>query len=162
MTDYVISSERSLLDIDFLVRSLQSTYWAATRTREVIIESLSSSLCFGAYVVDTKQQVGFARVVTDGATFSWLCDVFVDSEHRSRGLGKRLVAEIIEHPKVKVGSVFLGTKDAHGLYEKFGFSRWELMRRLSIQPNKALEPTTMSVTHPACAGCAPDTVAAHL
>jgi GNAT superfamily N-acetyltransferase len=145
-----------------LVRSLQSTYWAATRTREVIIESLSSSLCFGAYVVETKQQVGFARVVTDGATFSWLCDVFVDSEHRSRGLGKRLVAEIIEHPKVKVGSVFLGTKDAHGLYEKFGFSRWELMRRLSIQPNQALEHNDPSSHAGCCAPVAPAGVVAHL
>jgi GNAT superfamily N-acetyltransferase len=86
-------------------------------------------LCFGAYLADTRQQVGFARVVTDGATFSWVCDVFVDPAHRGHGLGKRLVAEILAHPRIAAGTVYLGTKDAHGLYEKFGFVRWELMRR---------------------------------
>jgi GNAT superfamily N-acetyltransferase len=81
-------------------------------------------------------QVGFARVVTDYATFGWLCDVFVDPKHRGRGLGKRIVAEVVEHPQLVFGRILLATRDAHGLYDQFGFiplreaSRWmERLRR---------------------------------
>ena len=133
MPDYLISTERSALDVEFIVRSLQSTYWAGDRPRETILASLTTSLCFGAYEAQSRAQVGFARIVTDGATFSWLCDVFVDPAHRSRGLGKRLVAEVVAHSSVRGTRVYLGTKDAHGLYEQFGFQRWELMRRASPQ-----------------------------
>ena len=131
MPDYFISTDRSTLDVEFVVRSLQSTYWAGDRPRETILASLATSLCFGAYEAHSRAQVGFARIVTDGVTFSWLCDVFVDPAHRSRGLGKRLVADVIAHPSVCGTRVYLGTKDAHGLYEQFGFQRWELMRRAS-------------------------------
>lgn len=129
MSEYFISTDRGLLDVEYVVSSLRSTYWAAERPREVIVASLAGSLCFGAYARGSGEQVGFARVVTDGATFSWLCDVYVSPQHRSRGLGKRLVAEVLAHPSVSRGTVYLGTKDAHGLYEQFGFKRRELMRR---------------------------------
>src|SRR5688572_1517692 len=129
MPTYLISADQSALNIEFVVRSLQSTYWAGDRPREAIIASLASSICFGAYEAESREQIGFARVVTDGVTFSWLCDVFVAPEHRARGLGKRLVAEVLAHPRVSSTRVYLGTKDAHGLYEQFGFRRWELMRR---------------------------------
>ena len=129
MPEYFISTDQSLLDIEYIVSSLRSTYWASERPRDVIVASLASSICFGVYDTGSKEQVGFARVVTDGATFSWLCDVFVSPEHRSRGLGKRLVAEVLAHPSISRSRVYLGTKDAHGLYERFGFQRWELMRR---------------------------------
>jgi GNAT superfamily N-acetyltransferase len=129
MKDYFISTDPSLLDHDFIVRSLNSTYWASDRPREVIERSLSVSLCFGAYAKATNQQVGFARVVTDRSTFAWICDVFVAPDHRSLGLGKRLVAEIVGHPDLATASMCLGTKDAHGLYEPFGFVRLEMMRR---------------------------------
>ena len=131
MPDYFISTDRSALDVEFIVRSLQSTYWAGDRSRETIFASLATSICFGAYEAQSHEQVGFARIVTDGVTFSWLCDVFVDPAHRSRGLGKRLVAEVLVHPSVIDTRVYLGTKDAHGLYERFGFQRSELMRRAS-------------------------------
>lgn len=129
MTDYFISTDRTAFDVDFIVRSLQSTYWAGERTRETIIASLETSLCFGVFEAESREQIGFARIVTDGVTFSWLCDVFVAPAHRARGLGKRLVAEVLAHPRVSGTRVYLGTKDAHGLYEPFGFQRWELMRR---------------------------------
>ena len=132
MPEYSISTERSRLDLEFIIRSLHSTYWAGDRSRDDIVTSIQASLCFGVYCADTSEQVGFARVVTDGVTFSWLGDVFVDPAHRSRGLGKRLVEAVLAHPQVARTRVYLGTKDAHGLYEKYGFVRWELMRRPTL------------------------------
>ena len=126
---YEISTDPTRLDLPFIVAALDTTYWAAGRTRDVIEKSLTGSLCFGAYVAGTTEQVAFARVVTDCATFAWVCDVFVDPAHRARGLGKRLIAEITRHPDLCNVTMYLGTKDAHGLYEKFGFAKWELMRR---------------------------------
>jgi GNAT superfamily N-acetyltransferase len=138
--DYFISTDPARLDHDFITRSLATTYWAAGRPREVIEKSIASSLCFGAYVADTKEQVGFARVVTDRATFAWICDVFVANSHRGRGLGKRLMDEVVSHPDLATTKMYLGTKDAHGLYERFGFVNWQLMRRdPQRSPNKAAE-----------------------
>jgi GNAT superfamily N-acetyltransferase len=73
--------------------------------------------------------VAFARVVTDYSTFSWLCDVIVDEKERGRGLGKLLMSRIMGDPRIRDTKFILGTRDAHGLYEKFGFARRELMRR---------------------------------
>lgn len=129
MKEYFISTNQSLLDHDFIVRSLNSSYWASERPKEVIERSLTSSLCFGVYAKETNQQVGFARVVTDRATFSWICDVFVAPEHQGFGLGKKLMVEILQHPDLASTAMFLGTRDAHGLYERFGFVRLEMMRR---------------------------------
>ena len=70
MPEYFVSTDQSLIDIEYVVASLRSTYWASERTRDVIVASLASSICFGAYDTASKEQVGFARVVTDGATFS--------------------------------------------------------------------------------------------
>jgi GNAT superfamily N-acetyltransferase len=129
MPEYFISTEPGLLNVDLISRWLRTTYWAANRPKEIVEKSLASSLCFGAYVIETKEQVGFARVVTDYATFAWICDVFVDPAHRARGLGKRLMSEIIAHPDLATTAMFLGTKDAQGLYERYGFAGSELMRR---------------------------------
>jgi GNAT superfamily N-acetyltransferase len=138
--DYFISTNAALLDHDFIVRSLATTYWATGRPREMIEKSIAASLCFGAYVADTKEQVGFARVVTDRATFAWICDVFVANSHRGRGLGKRLMEEVVSHPDLATTKMYLGTKDAHGLYERFGFVNWQLMRHdPQTSPNKAAE-----------------------
>jgi GNAT superfamily N-acetyltransferase len=137
MPEYFISTEPALLDHDFIARWLRTTYWAADRPEEIIEKSLASSLCFGVYVIETKEQVGFARVVTDSATFAWICDVFVEPAHRARGLGKRLMNEILVHPDLATTAMYLGTKDAHGLYERYGFARSELMRRpRSNSPNQ--------------------------
>jgi GNAT superfamily N-acetyltransferase len=136
MSSYFISTDQSALDVEFIVRSLQSTYWAGDRSRDTIVGSLATSLCFGVYEAESRAQVGIARIITDGVTFSWLCDVFVAPAHRGHGLGKRLVAEIIAHPNVAGTKVYLATKDAHALYERFGFQKWELMRRAPDEPNK--------------------------
>ena len=159
---YFISTDPALLDLEFLQRGLNSTYWAANRSREVIESSIKGSLCFGVYEKESKRQVGFARVVTDKVTFSWVCDVFVAEANRKHGLGKWLIESVVNHPDVKRTTCILGTRDAHGLYEKFGFVRSELMRRPTEGANQALLPTPTSVTHPAGAGCAPAAVAADL
>ncbi len=126
---YVVSTDQGLLDVDFVCAALSATYWAQGRTRPVIEASLRSSLCFGLYEAKSRRQVGFARVVTDGATFSWLCDVVVDKDHRGKGLGKLLVSTAAAHPTVAATTCILATRDAHGLYERHGFVRTEMMRR---------------------------------
>ena len=85
--DYVISTDPARLDLAFLCRSLNASYWAQDRPRQVIEESLRHSLCFGLYRKTTGEQVGFARVVTDQATVSWVCDVLIDERFRGQGLG---------------------------------------------------------------------------
>ena len=126
---YVVSTDRGLLDTDFICAALARSYWARGRPRPVIERSIGNSLCFGLYGKKDRRQVGFARVVTDGATFSWLCDIVIDERLRGRGLGKFLVSCVVAHPQVSGTKCVLGTRDAHGLYGKFGFARCELMRR---------------------------------
>jgi GNAT superfamily N-acetyltransferase len=128
--DFIVSTSRKRIDLDFVCAALASSYWAQSRPRGVVEASLRSSLCFGVYEKTGGRQVAFARVVTDGATFSWLCDVIVDKDRRGSGLGKLLMSAVTAHPRL-VGTMFLlGTRDAHGLYEKFGFVRAEMMRRV--------------------------------
>jgi GNAT superfamily N-acetyltransferase len=126
---YVVSTDAALLDLDFICASLAGSYWAQNRPRAVIEKSIRNSLCFGIYERQSRRQVGFARIVTDGATISWLGDVVVDERHRKRGLGKLLVSSVVAHPQVSGTACLLATRDAHGLYEKFGFVRSELMKR---------------------------------
>ena len=136
MAEYFISSDPGMLDREFIVRSLQSTYWAGDRSRDDILKSLDASICFGAYQANSRQQVGIARVISDQATFSWLCDVFVDPAHRNLGLGKQMISHLLADPRLVKTRMHLATNDAHGLYERFGFARCEFMRRPS-QPNQS-------------------------
>jgi GNAT superfamily N-acetyltransferase len=126
--DYVISTSASRLDLGFICSALAGSYWARSRSRAAIRKSIRNSLSFGIYERRGGRQVAFARIVTDAATFSWLCDVVVDDAHRGRGLGKRLVSAAVSHRSVRGTKVLLGTRDAHGLYAKFGFVRCESMR----------------------------------
>ncbi len=135
--DYVISTDPSLLDLDVVHGFLQRSYWAADRPFETVRRSVEHSLNFGLYPVGDRRQVGFARVVTDFATFAWLCDVFIDETHRGQGLGVWLTETVLGHPRLEGLRVWLlGTRDAHGLYEKVGFEpvsppeRW--MQKLSL------------------------------
>ena len=121
--DYVISTDPSMLDLEAVHGFLQRSYWASERPLETVKRSIEGSLNFGLYHGEDRRQVGFARVVTDFATFAWLCDVFVDEAHRGRGLGVWLMETVVEHRELRCLRLWmLGTRDAHGLYEKFGFT----------------------------------------
>ena len=119
--DYLISTDRSRLDIELVHNFLsKTTYWAVGRTRDVVQRSIENSLSFGVYKGNV--QVGFARVVTDYATFAWIADVFVLPEHRGHGLSKWLMEVLLSHPQLQgFRRWVLATKDAHTLYERFGF-----------------------------------------
>jgi GNAT superfamily N-acetyltransferase len=115
-----ISTDKSRLDIGLIHEYLsQDSYWATGRSILTVERSLANSICYGLY--DGSRQVGFARVVTDSATFAWLCDVFLLDSHRGRGLGKWLVECVVQHPELRDLRIFLlATRDAHGLYERYG------------------------------------------
>ncbi len=125
--EITVSDDPGKLDIEFILAGLRDSYWASERSRDITEQSIAASLCLGAY--RAGQQIGFTRVVTDRATFSWICDVFVAPEHRGRGVGKFMMQCVIEHPDLKTTSMWLATRDAHGLYERFGFVRQEMLRR---------------------------------
>src|SRR5882672_4438104 len=120
--DLVISEDRTLLDRALIHRFLGArSYWARGVPREIVDRSIEHSLCFGMY--RAGRQVGFARVVTDCATFAWLADVFIVEADRGQGLGKRLVAAVLSHPQLQgLRRFLLGTLDAHGLYSQLGFA----------------------------------------
>ena len=100
---------------------LKTTYWANQRSMEKIEKSLRNSSCYGIYLDDEKKLVGFARVISDYATTYYLCDVVIDGAYRGRGLGKALLSYIVSLPEYAGLRGLLLTKDAHKLYEKFGF-----------------------------------------
>jgi GNAT superfamily N-acetyltransferase len=117
-----ISTDPADVDITWLVQALsERSYWARGRGRSVVERSIAGSLAFSALL--DGRQVGFARVVTDEATFAWICDVFVDESARGRGVGKRLIAAIVDDPRLQdLKRMMLATRDAHGLYAGFGFA----------------------------------------
>jgi GNAT superfamily N-acetyltransferase len=133
--DYWISDDTTLIQID-RVQEWMSTlsYWAEGRPRPTMEKAIARSLNLGVYDADGVQ-AGFCRWVTDGATFAWLCDVFIDPARRGLGLGVFLVQTAIEHPEVHGLRLLLGTKDAHQLYRKFGFDAPVVPERLmEIRP----------------------------
>ena len=117
---YTISTDPTKIDMDSVHDYLCNTaYWCLGRPREVVERSIEHSICFGVYLED--KQVAFARVVTDHATFAWLCDVFVFEEYRGNGLGKWLIESIVAHPALRdLGLFILATTDAHELYRRYG------------------------------------------
>lgn len=121
LDEFVISTDKSLLDIDAIHRFLvEDSYWARERTLEQTETAIENSICFGLY--SDGRLIGFARVVTDRATFAYIGDVFVIDEFRGRGLSKRLMEVMISHPELQgLRRWVLATRDAHSLYEKFGF-----------------------------------------
>ena len=135
-----ISSDPARLDRDLVHRFLsRESYWALGISREVVDRAIEGSIPFGAYSPDG--QVGFARAVTDGATFAWVADVFVLGSHRGQGIGTRLVEEVLAHPQVSgARNVLLGTADAHGVYTPLGFAplpqpeRYLILRRPGREP----------------------------
>jgi len=118
---YEISADAERLDLEIIHRYLsEESYWAPGISREIVARSIANSLCFGVY--DGATQVGFARLITDCATYAYLADVFILEAHRGKGLSKRLMEAIIAHPEVQgLRRWSLITRDAHTLYEQFGF-----------------------------------------
>ena len=104
-----------------IARLLKMTYWADKRPMETIEKSIRNSSCYGIYADGTDRLTGFARVISDYATSYYLCDVIIDPEFRRRGLGTALVSHIVKSPEFASLRGFLITRDAHGLYRKFGF-----------------------------------------
>ncbi|QHW34947.1 GNAT family N-acetyltransferase [Paenibacillus rhizovicinus] len=138
---YVISDNKDKLDHAVILDYLARSYWASNRPQERIIKSIANSDCYGVYL--EGRQVGFARVVTDGATFYYLCDVFILEAYQGQGLGKKLIDAIVHAPEYEDMTGLLGTKDAHGLYKQYGFepSEGRFMRRApqavqAITPNE--------------------------
>ena len=115
----LISDDKNLLQIDRICALLKTSYWAGERSRETIERSIANSLCFGVY--QDGEQVGFARCVTDYATMFWLADVILDERVRGQGLGKALVDLIVSHELLQGLVGTLATRDAQGLYQRFGF-----------------------------------------
>src|SRR5277367_4349547 len=127
--EYLISSDPVRLDVALIHEFLSSSaYWATGRPLDVVRRSIENSLPFGVY--QGAAQIGFARVVTDYATFAWLADVFVLPEYRDHGLGKWLIGVIVDHPRLaELRRWILATKDAHGLYAQHGFTKLSVPER---------------------------------
>ncbi len=143
MHEYEIDTNRDRLDLDVIHGFLVRSYWSPGVPRDVVARAIAHSLCFGVY--RHGMQVGFARVVTDCATFAYLADVFVIEEHRGRGLSKWLMSFILAHPDLQgLRRFMLGTRDAHGLYRRFGFAPL-------AHPSRLMEILRPDAHHPAAA-----------
>jgi len=109
------------MDLDAIHAYLTRSYWSEGISKELVSRAMAGSLCFGLF--DGGRQVGFARVVTDRATYAYLCDVYVLEEYQGRGLGTWMMRELMTHPDLQgLRRWALVTRDAHGLYEKVGFA----------------------------------------
>jgi GNAT superfamily N-acetyltransferase len=140
---YCITTDPDRLDVDAVHAYLIRSYWAAGIPREIVTRAMRGSLCFGLF--QGTEQVGFARVITDRATFAYLCDVYVLEQHRGRGLGKWLIGAIVAHPELLgLRRFVLATRDAHGLYAQHGFeplARPEIFMEI-VRPDVYRAPLT--------------------
>ena len=135
---YLITDDPARLDAAAIHAYLTRSYWAAGIPRDVVERSLQNSLCLGIYAADGVQ-VGLIRVVTDSATFAYLCDVYVLEEHRGHGLAKAAMRTLETHPRLQnIRRFHLVTQDAHGLYAQFGFTVVE-------QPERHMEKRDANV-----------------
>ncbi len=120
--DYEISTDPARLDVAAVHAYLTRSYWSPGIPFAIVERAVRNSVCFGLYERASGAQVGLSRVVTDHATFAYLCDVYVLEAHRGRGLGKFMMRTVMAHPALNgARRAMLGTRDAHGLYAQFGF-----------------------------------------
>ena len=120
MPSYELTSDVSRFDVAAIHAFLCGSYWSPGVPRSVVERAIANSICFG--VLCAGEQVGFARVVTDRATFAYLADVYVLEEHRGSGLARRMIEAVMSHPELQgLRRILLATRDAHALYAKFGF-----------------------------------------
>jgi predicted acetyltransferase len=119
--DFVITDDASRVDVDRTFDLLAETYWSVRRPRDVVVKMIENSLVF--VLLHSNQQIGFGRAVTDYTVFSWIADIVINTWYRDRGLGKWMMTCIATHPAIKQTQMVLQTRDAHSLYEQFGFSK---------------------------------------
>ena len=125
---YLLSTDKSKIDVETVHHFLSHSYWAENIPLDVVRKSIENSLCFGIY--HQEKLVGFARAISDFATFAYLADVFILPEERGKGLSKWLIGIILEHPQLQGLRRFtLATRDAHSLYAQFGFSVFDKPER---------------------------------
>ncbi len=132
---FTIRTKKNKMNIPYIHEFISNkSYWAEGIPLAVVKRSIKGSLCFGIF--HATKQIGFARVVTDSATFGYLADVFIDENYRGKGLGKWLMEVIVSHPELRgLRNWMLATRDAHGLYEKFGFKPLENPERIMRKNN---------------------------
>jgi GNAT superfamily N-acetyltransferase len=124
-----VTTDKNKLDIALVHDFLTNAYWAEGRTMEEVKTTIDNSICFGLFL-DTEQ-IGFARVMTDGVVFAYLMDVFILEKYRGKGYSKILLKEVFSNPQlINIPKWLLGTKDAHDLYRKFGFKELSHPERL--------------------------------
>ena len=136
---FEITDDPARVDVDLLQRELAATYWAPGVSREVVEASIAGSDCWSVHRDD--RQIGFARLVTDRATFGWLADVIVAEQARGAGVGRALVAVVVERARrYGLRRVLLATRDAHGVYRPFGFTEPPTGRMLELPLDAPAEP----------------------
>lgn len=119
--DLIISTDKNKINIGYVHNFLTQSYWSLGIAEEVVKKAMENSLSFGMY--NKNEQIGYARVMTDTATFAYIADVFIDENYRGKGLGKWLMKSILAHPHLQgLRRILLTTKDAHGLYQQCGFT----------------------------------------
>lgn len=141
----IVSTDASRTDMDFVERSLKSSYWAGTRPKELVRRTWSHSLQFGIYEQSSGAQIAMMRVLTDYGHYAHSFDVWVDPEHRGKGYSKLLMSFYMDYPELKdVNRFQLSTKDAHALYGQYGFAQlkeperfMEMKRHVDVRPNVA-------------------------
>ena len=139
--DFSISTDKNKIDVAYVHQFLSNSYWAEGIPVETVRQSIEGAMCFSVFHLN--KQIGFARVITDEATFAYLADVFIDENYRGKGLSKWLVEIIISYPTLQgLRRFLLATKDAHRLYKQFGFTplnnvdRWMHIHQPDIYKKK--------------------------
>jgi GNAT superfamily N-acetyltransferase len=133
---FVVSTDPVRINLEVVHGYLSGSYWARDIPLGLVKKSIENSLCFGVYEEAGGAQVGFARVISDYATYAYLADVFILEEYRGRGLSKWLMECILAHPQLQLPrSFYLATRDAHGLYSQFGFAPVESPERYMVRRN---------------------------
>ena len=140
--NYSISTDKEKINLDYVHGFLSRSYWAENIPPNVVRRSIEGSLCFAVF--QGERQIGFARVITDGATFAYLADVSIDEAYRGRGLSKWLMEVITGYPDLQgLRRFMLATRDAHGLYRQFGFQplnfvdRWMQVHQPNVYKEKS-------------------------
>ncbi len=137
--EHVLSDDRAQLDLDAIHAMLARSYWSPGIARETVRRGIEGSLPVGLY--RAERQVGFARAITDGARFAYLCDVFLLEEERGRGLGRWMVETLMGHPAVRdVSTWLLATRDAHGVYAPLGFTPLPEPERYMVRRARTAPP----------------------